>query len=49
MTQLGTTPAAAVSDAARIGTKMLTGGQLLHGGYVGAIADAVCTCCALIY
>ena len=31
MIQVGTSPAAALSDAARLGTKMLTGGQMLHG------------------
>jgi polyhydroxyalkanoate synthase len=30
MTQTGATPATVLSDAARIGTKMLTGGRLLH-------------------
>ena len=30
MTQIGTSPATALSDAAKLGTKMLTGGQLLQ-------------------
>jgi polyhydroxyalkanoate synthase len=31
VTQIGSSPATVFSDAARLGTKMLTGGQLLHG------------------